>query len=274
MRKGLRVIKLEVRGLAVAFSTARRRAGRNSSCSPAARRRHEPRKGNCLRPPRVPWVEGLIEETAAFPRGRHDDQVDALTQALNRLRQSGAMFGVPESQIVVSHFPIPADWPRAFGMAVEPQGVAALWGAEDPSGTTHLYAEHQLPHGEPSANARAILKLGSWIPGVLSAGSLKGSKNDRNGIAQIYREAGLKIYTAHQGEDADMYQVWQMFAQNKIKVFDSLVGFLAAYRTGAAEALLLLCCQALIRSRRFMQTQPVPQAAERWPADFSRGPRD
>ena len=30
----------------------------------------------------VPWVEAFLEETAAFPNGRHDDQVDAMTQAL------------------------------------------------------------------------------------------------------------------------------------------------------------------------------------------------
>lgn len=33
----------------------------------------------------APWVEGLMEEAAAFPNGAHDDQVDALTQALQRL---------------------------------------------------------------------------------------------------------------------------------------------------------------------------------------------
>jgi predicted phage terminase large subunit-like protein len=36
-------------------------------------------------PDLVPWVEGLIEECAGFPFAAHDDQVDALTQALNRL---------------------------------------------------------------------------------------------------------------------------------------------------------------------------------------------
>ena len=35
----------------------------------------------------VSWVEALLEEMAAFPNGRHDDQVDAMTQALNRLRE-------------------------------------------------------------------------------------------------------------------------------------------------------------------------------------------
>ena len=31
-----------------------------------------------------PWVNDLIEECAAFPNGAHDDQVDAMTQALLR----------------------------------------------------------------------------------------------------------------------------------------------------------------------------------------------
>ena len=30
----------------------------------------------------APWVEGFIEECAAFPNAAHDDQVDATTQAL------------------------------------------------------------------------------------------------------------------------------------------------------------------------------------------------
>ena len=109
-------------------------------------------------PAMAPWVEAFIEEAAAFPNGRHDDQVDAMTQALNRLRTTRGSFSVPESQIVVNPFPIPEAWRRGFGMAVTPHAVAALWGARDPGGTIHLYAEHLLPHGEPSENARAIRK--------------------------------------------------------------------------------------------------------------------
>jgi predicted phage terminase large subunit-like protein len=224
----------------------------------------------------APWVEALIEETAVFPHGRHDDQVDALTQALNRLRQTSGIFRVPESQIVIDPFTISPAWPRAFGMAIQPHGVAALWGARDEVGRIYLYAEHQLPHAEPSENARAIRRAGSWIPGVLSAGSLKGSNRARNSIAQIYREAGLKIYAAHDGEDADVYQLWQMLANNQIRIFASLAGFLGAYRTGDEEALLLLCCQALVRSRAFMRTQPVRQPRESdeldYPPRVFRGP--
>jgi phage terminase large subunit-like protein len=31
-----------------------------------------------------PWANDFIEECAAFPNGAHDDQVDAMTQALLR----------------------------------------------------------------------------------------------------------------------------------------------------------------------------------------------
>jgi predicted phage terminase large subunit-like protein len=37
------------------------------------------------RPELAPWVGGFIEECAGFPTAAHDDQVDAMSQALNRL---------------------------------------------------------------------------------------------------------------------------------------------------------------------------------------------
>lgn len=36
------------------------------------------------RPLHAPWVNDFVEECAAFPNGAHDDQVDAMTQALLR----------------------------------------------------------------------------------------------------------------------------------------------------------------------------------------------
>jgi len=72
----------------------------------------------------APWVETFIEEAASFPHGRHDDQVDAITQALNRLRSNKGIFSVPESQIIVNPFDTSAAWPRAFALVVTPAAVA------------------------------------------------------------------------------------------------------------------------------------------------------
>jgi predicted phage terminase large subunit-like protein len=35
------------------------------------------------------WVQGFVEECASFPNAAHDDQVDACSQALLRLRAAG-----------------------------------------------------------------------------------------------------------------------------------------------------------------------------------------
>jgi predicted phage terminase large subunit-like protein len=42
----------------------------------------------------APWVDDFIEECVAFPNGAHDDQVDAMTQALLR-------FNTPQPQRMV-----------------------------------------------------------------------------------------------------------------------------------------------------------------------------
>jgi predicted phage terminase large subunit-like protein len=43
-------------------------------------------------PKRHPWVADFIEECAAFPNGVNDDQVDAMTQALVRMQDSGGQW--------------------------------------------------------------------------------------------------------------------------------------------------------------------------------------
>ncbi len=50
--------------------------------------------GRVLFPEGAPWLADLEDELASFPGGLHDDQVDALCQALNRLRDSGGVLGV------------------------------------------------------------------------------------------------------------------------------------------------------------------------------------
>jgi predicted phage terminase large subunit-like protein len=40
--------------------------------------------GNVFLPRNAEWVHDFVEEAASFPKGKHDDQVDAMSQALNR----------------------------------------------------------------------------------------------------------------------------------------------------------------------------------------------
>jgi predicted phage terminase large subunit-like protein len=50
--------------------------------------------GRVLFPEGAPWVADLEDELASFPGGLHDDCVDALSQALNRLRSGGDDLGL------------------------------------------------------------------------------------------------------------------------------------------------------------------------------------
>jgi predicted phage terminase large subunit-like protein len=202
----------------------------------------------------APWVEDLLNETAAFPNGSHDDQVDAMTQALNRLRGVHGIFSVADSQFTVNPFAIPEAWPRAYGMVVTPAAVGALWGARDPGGTIFLYAEHLFSHPEPSQNAKALQAQGSWIPGVLN---LNGPQADRYRVVELYRQFGLNLQVSMPGEEAGLYRLLQLLASSKLKVFASLSGFLAEYRVGDEQSPLLLCCQSLVLSRDRMRTRPV-----------------
>ena len=40
--------------------------------------------GSVFLPRRAPWLDDFRRELCAFPGGRHNDQVDAFSQALNR----------------------------------------------------------------------------------------------------------------------------------------------------------------------------------------------
>jgi predicted phage terminase large subunit-like protein len=48
-------------------------------------------------PSTTPWVDAFIEECAVFPNVPHDDQVDAMSQALLRLKKRSPMLMAPVS---------------------------------------------------------------------------------------------------------------------------------------------------------------------------------
>ena len=50
----------------------------------------------CFLPRNAVWVHEFVEETASFPSGKNDDQVDAMSQALNKLVKFSATS--PESK--------------------------------------------------------------------------------------------------------------------------------------------------------------------------------
>jgi len=74
----LDVLRTKMPGL-IAISPSESKTARAEAVTPFIE------AGNVHLPSFLPFAEELIEEAAAFPTGAHDDQVDTLTQALNRI---------------------------------------------------------------------------------------------------------------------------------------------------------------------------------------------
>lgn len=73
-------LKHEIAGL-IAVRPQGGKEARASAVSPQVE------AGNIYLPEQAPWVHDFIEECATFPKGAHDDQVDAMSQALLRLEE-------------------------------------------------------------------------------------------------------------------------------------------------------------------------------------------
>jgi hypothetical protein len=166
----------------------------------------------------------LLEATPPFLR-------DARSKGTPSLG-AGAIYPIPENEIVVAHFEIPKWWPRAYALDVGWNRTAALWGAWDPStGVCYLYAEHYRGLAEPAVHAEAIKSRGEWMQGVCDpAARGVGSLKDGDKLFDIYRQLGLKLTIADNAVDAGLYDTWQSLSVGKLKVMEHLLNFFGEYR--------------------------------------------
>jgi phage terminase large subunit-like protein len=65
--------------------------------------------GDVILPEHTSWAHAVVDEAAAFPNGAHDDQLDALSQALQALAKGPASLGTPRRSLA----PPPATTPGA-----------------------------------------------------------------------------------------------------------------------------------------------------------------
>ena len=57
---------------------------------------------------------------------------------------------------------------------------------------------------------------------MINLSAIKGSQMEKHRIVQLYRGLDLNIEISIPGEEASVYQLWQLLASNKLKVFASL----------------------------------------------------
>jgi phage terminase large subunit-like protein len=157
-------------------------------------------------------------------------QRDARSKGVPQLG-SGAIYPVPESEIVCADFPIPDNWPRAYGMDVGWNRTAGIWGAQHPiSKVIYLYSEHYQGREEPSIHAAAFKARGSWIPGVIDPAARGRGQKDGSQLFQDYRDLGLDLQKAVNAVDAGLLEAWQLMSGGQLKVFKSLGNWLSEFR--------------------------------------------
>ena len=157
-------------------------------------------------------------------------QRDARTKGVPLLG-SGAIYPVPESEIVVDPFPIPKFWPRCYALDVGWNRTAAVWGAWDQDNdSVYLFAEHYRGQAEPSIHASAIRAKGKWIPGVIDPAARGRAQKDGVQLLQQYVDLGLLIEPADNAVEAGIYEVWERLSTQRLFVFSTLQNWRAEYR--------------------------------------------
>lgn len=144
---------------------------------------------------------------------------------------SGAIYPVPERDILVDPFPIPDYWPRCYGFDVGWNCTAAAWLAYDrTTDTAYLNAEHKRGHTEPSIHGSAIKARGEWIPGAVDPAARGRQQGDGRQLLSMYRNLDLNIQPADNAVEAGLYAVWERLATGRLKVFRTLQQWRDEYR--------------------------------------------
>ncbi len=155
---------------------------------------------------------------------------DARTKGIPQLG-SGAIYPVPESEIVVPDFPIPKHWKRACALDVGWKSTAGVWIAIDPeTKVKYLYSIHKQGHAEPSVHAKSIKARGAWIPVKVDPAARGRSQQDGGQLLQDYKDLGLNISTAENAVESGLLRVWEALSGGEFKVFKSCEAWFMEYR--------------------------------------------
>lgn len=144
---------------------------------------------------------------------------------------SGAIYPIPEEELLVKDFPVPKHWPRAYALDVGWNRTAAVWSAHDrETDVLYLYAEYYRAEAEPSTHVHAIKARGEWIRGVIDPAARGRSQVDGRQLLQMYRDLGLNVTEANNALESGIYEVWQRMVTGRLKVFGSLGNWFAERR--------------------------------------------
>lgn len=183
----------------------------------------------------VPHLTDQVKQMYLTESSAYD--LEARTKGFPALG-SGRIYPVSEEQVIVSPFPIPDYWPRAFGLDFGWHCTCALWGAKDPdTGIIYVYTEYYKGQQPAYVHAYAIKAKGEWIPGICDP---KGGINPQDGkkTIQIYRELGLNLTEGENDILSGIARNLNLFESGQLKIFatcENTIKELRMYRYGEKD---------------------------------------
>ncbi len=145
---------------------------------------------------------------------------------------SGAIYPIAQSEFVVAPFAIPAYFAKGYGLDVGWNRTAAIFGALDrDADVMYLYSEHYRGQAEPSIHADAIKARGKWLTGAIDPAANGRNQRDGEQLIANYRALGLHLTNADNTVEAGILEVLQMLSSGRLKVFSTMVNWLAEHRT-------------------------------------------
>lgn len=144
---------------------------------------------------------------------------------------SGAIYPIPEDDVKIAPFDIPAFWPRAYGLDVGWKKTAAIWLAHNrETDVMYLYDAYYRGQEEPDVHAGAIKRRGEWMCGAIDPAARGRSQADGEQLIIKYRENGLDIIPAINAVEAGLYEVYQRLSTGRLRVFAQLFDYWTEYR--------------------------------------------
>lgn len=157
-------------------------------------------------------------------------QRDARSKGIPQLG-AGAIYPVPESDVLVDDFEIPEHWPRGFAMDVGWNRTAAGFYALDrENDILYRIGEYYRGEAEPAVHAQGIKSRGEWLPGVIDPASRGRNQQDGKQLLQMYLDLGLDLEISKNAVEAGIYQCWQRLSSGRLKVFKSCQNWLYEFR--------------------------------------------
>lgn len=138
---------------------------------------------------------------------------------------SGMVYGLPLSEIVVPNIPIPAHWPRCYGMDFGwSNETAVIFLAKDrENDTTYVYAEYKQNETTPQQHVRNLRPYNiEDMHGAYDPAGDSRSQNDGEKTAVLYKEEGLSMRAGEKAKEKGTMQILQMFQNGQLKLFDTV----------------------------------------------------